>query len=280
MSTSAGLRTPRVAAPPIPALRTLVVLTADGVRRRGRTIAAWGLALGAMSALMLAIWPFVDGQIDDALASYPEALKEAFGLSGMTTAEQYVDAEMLSLVVPFAVALLAVRCVATATVGAEDRGELDVLLTLPVPRFAVATSAVLAAALVALATLVIGWTLACLGSLLAGAGADPLVLARGYLNVWPLAVLAGALALLVGGRLRGSGPVTGVAAGSLVAMYLLDLVGRLSGALEPLRTFSAFAYYGSAIRDGVQVGHVAALLVAATGACAVGAALWQHRDVG
>ena len=68
------------------------------------------------------------------MRSYPEGLKQAFGIQTLDTVERYVDAEMLSLIVPFAVAFFAVRCVTRATVGAEERGHLDTLLSLPVSR--------------------------------------------------------------------------------------------------------------------------------------------------
>jgi hypothetical protein len=41
-------------------------------------------------------------------------------------------------------------------------------------------------------------------------------------------------------------------------MYVIDLLGKLAPAIEPLRAVSAFRYYGSAIQDGIDVSHVLA----------------------
>ena len=87
-----------------------------------------------MSALMAVIWPSIQDSMDRLMDSYPTGLKEAFGIERLDSLEHYVDAEMLSLIVPLALAFFAVRCVAAPTVGAEERGHLDALLALPLPR--------------------------------------------------------------------------------------------------------------------------------------------------
>ncbi len=67
--------------------------------------------------------------------------------------------------------------------------------------------------------------------------------------------------------------------GTAVAMYVLDLVGKLADALEPLRTISAFRLYGNAVRDGLDPSHVAALCGAALLLACVGAVLFDRRDL-
>ncbi len=47
--------------------------------------------------------------MDELMKSYPDSLKEAFNISELNSVEAYVDAEMLSLIVPLAIAFLAVR---------------------------------------------------------------------------------------------------------------------------------------------------------------------------
>ena len=57
---------------------------------------------------MAALWPSIEGSMDKLMDSYPERLKEAFNIHALTSVEAYVDAEMLSFIVPLAVAFLAV----------------------------------------------------------------------------------------------------------------------------------------------------------------------------
>lgn len=69
----------------------------------------WGLGLGSMTALMAAIWPSIEGSMQELMQNYPPALKQAFGITELGTVEQYVDAEMLSLIIPLALAFFVIR---------------------------------------------------------------------------------------------------------------------------------------------------------------------------
>ena len=62
-------------------------------------------------------------------------------------------------------------------------------------------------------------------------------------------------------------------------MYVIDLVGKLADPLEPARAISAFRYYGSAIQNGLDVSHVCGLTLVALVLAAVGAVLFERRDV-
>jgi ABC-2 type transport system permease protein len=73
--------------------------------------------------------------------------------------------------------------------------------------------------------------------------------------------------------------VTGVAAGTLVAMYVIDVVGKLADPVEPLRYLSAFRYYGSAIQDGIDPGSVAVLIITGIVLAVAGALLFERRDI-
>jgi ABC-2 type transport system permease protein len=65
-------------------------------------------------------------------------------------------------------------------------------------------------------------------------------------------MLFGGLALLAAGVLHRAAAVTAVSVGTLIAMYIVDLVGKLAGPVAPLRYASAFKDYGSAVRDGID----------------------------
>jgi ABC-2 type transport system permease protein len=237
------------------------------------------MPLGAMSALMAAIWPSVEGTIGDALENYPEGLKEAFNIREITTVEAYIDAEMMSLIVPLAVAFLAIRIVTRAVPGAEEQRYLDTLLAAPVPRPALLAGAFVVAATVTAVVLAVSTLLTWIVAVLVGTDASLLILARGAANVWPLAMLFAGIAALAAGLLHRSAPVTAIATGTLVGMYVIDLVGKLADELEPLRYVSAFRYYGSAIQDGIDPLAFAALALAGMALAAAGALMLQRRDV-
>jgi ABC-2 type transport system permease protein len=87
------------------------------------------------------------------------------------------------------------------------------------------------------------------------------------------------LTALACGRLHTGAPVTGIAAGTLVGMYVIDIVGKLSEPMEPLRALSAFKYYGSAIQNGIDPLAFAGLALAGVALAAAGAVLLERRDI-
>jgi ABC-2 type transport system permease protein len=258
---------------------TLRAVIRRGLRDNRRALVSWGGPLGAMSALMAALWPSIEGSMDTLMDSYPDKLKEAFNIRALTSVEAYVDAEMLSLLVPLAVAFLAVRVVVRMLSGAEERGYLDIVLTAPVARRTLVAGALSVAAAVVAAVLVVVTVMTWLAGTLVGADPSLVVLGRGMLNVWPLALFFSGVAVLATAWLHTGGPVTAVAAGSLIGMYVIDLVGKLAEPIEPLRALSAFKYYGSAIQDGIDPFAFGGLVLAGAVLAMAGAVLFDRRDV-
>jgi ABC-2 type transport system permease protein len=246
---------------------------------RRHSLLAWGIPLGLWSAFIVVIFPSIKDALSKAVQSYPEALKEAFGISQLTSVEQYLQAEMLSLIVPLALDYLAVRAIASGLTGAAESGRLDVLLSVSVSRARLVAAGFLATAIELAVVLVITVVLTCLGSLAAGAGLSFGPALAGYANVWPLALLfAGFGAIAAGFSLR-TRVVTGAVAGLLVTMYVIDLIGRLDPDLSGIRYISVFMYYGNGVEDGIDPLAFAGVTVAAALLAAIGAWLFEHRDL-
>jgi ABC-2 type transport system permease protein len=246
---------------------------------RRRSLLAWGIPLGLWSAFIVAIFPSIEDALSKAVQGYPEALKEAFGIGRLTSVEQYLQAEMLSLIVPLALGYLAVRAIASGLTGAAESGRLDVLLSAPVSRSRLVAAGFLASAIELAVVLVIAVALTCLGSLVVDAHLSFTSALAGYANVWPLALLfAGFGAIAAGFSLRTS-VVTGAVAGVLVTMYVIDLIGRLDPDLSGIRYASVFKYYGNAIEDGIDPLAFAGVTLAAVALAAIGAWLFERRDL-
>ena len=274
-SRAAGAAT--AAAPPS-AWRSFVALVRRGLRDGRRTPLTWGGPLGAMGVLYSALYPSIEGQLNDMISNYPSSLKEAFNITDLATFDAYFDAEMLSMIAPLAIAFFAIRQITKATVGAEEAGHLDVLLATPVPRRRLVAAAFTVAAVLSVAILAVVLVLTWASALIAGA--DPALpgLVRGMANVWPLAVAFAGLATLVAGITRGGARVTAISVSVLGLMYVMDLAGKLAD-MEWLRVPSAFRYYGSAVQDGIDPAHFAGLVVAGVVLAAVGALLFERRDL-
>jgi ABC-2 type transport system permease protein len=249
------------------------------LRERRGSLASWGLPIGLFSAFIVAIYPSVEDSLKKVIDNYPSGLKEAFGIGELGNVEQYLNAEMLSLIVPLAVGYLAVRSLASGLSGAAETGRLDVLLSAPVSRARLVASAFAATAIEVAAVLVVSLALAMAGSAIAGAGLSFGSALAGFANVWPLALLAAGIGIVVTGFSLHTPVVTGVTAGALVAMYVIDLLGRLDPGLDWIRYASVFRYYGTAIEDGIDplsfIGVAAAAVVLAW----AGSWLFERRDI-
>lgn len=270
---------PRAALRPPPPARVLLALVRRGLRDRRRAPLTWGGSIGALCALEVAIWPSIESSIGKAVQGYPKALKEAFGIAELNSVKAYLDVEMFSLILPLAIAFLAVRCVAAMLSAAEEQHHLDTLLSAPVPRRVLTAAAMAVTGLTVAAVLAVVAAVTLLASLAAGAGLPAGALVAGLALVWSLAMLFAGLAALAAGLLHRAVLVTAIAMGAAVAMYVLDLVGKLAGAAEPLRYASAFRYYGSPLRDGMDVAAAAGMVAVGLACAAAGALLFDRRDV-
>jgi ABC-2 type transport system permease protein len=169
--------------------------------------------------------------------------------------------------------------VANDLAGAAESGRLEMLLSAPVRRSAICAAAFASAAVEVAAVLALTLVLSLLGSLVAGSGLDLADALAGFAAVWPLAlVAAGAVVVLSGFSLRTS-VVTGAAAGFLVAMYVVDLVGKLDTGLSGVRYASIFHYYGNAIESGIEPAAFVGLAAFGVLLTIGGAALVERRDI-
>ena len=254
------------------------------VRRRRFAPLAWGLPLGLMAVLVVAIFPSIERsqELEQLIDSYPEALKSAFEISDASfqTIQGYMQAEMFSMIVPLTASVYVIRALADGICGDERRGALDVLLSAPLTRgqlvwgLLAGTIAVLAAILAVLGVLM--WAAA----LLFGVDLPARDVAAGVAGMLPLAVFFAGVAAVLAGVLHRSGPVMGIAAGTLLAMYLLEVLGAVSDVLGPVQALSAFHYYGAPIQEGIHWPEFLGLWVAGLVLVAVGAALFERRDNG
>jgi ABC-2 type transport system permease protein len=257
----------------------VAALAAAHLSDRRRSLLAWGLPLGAMSAFIVAIFPSIENSLSKVVEKYPSGLKEAFGIGELTNVEQYLHAEMLSLIVPLALGYLAVRAVASGLAGAAETGRLDVLLSAPVSRRRLCAAGFLATAVELATVLAITGLVTGLGSLLAGAGLEAGPAAEGFASVWPLALLFAGLGVVACAFSLRTSVVTGAVAGVLVAMYVIDLVGKLDPGLDWVRYASVFKYYGNAIEEGIEPLAFVGVTLAAIALAALGSWLFDRRDI-
>ncbi len=253
-------------------------------RRKRFAPLAWGLPLGLMAVMVVAVFPSIQGssQLDELIKAYPDALKEAFGISdaSFSSISGYLAAEMFSMIAPFTAAAFMIHAIATGISGAEHRGVLDMMLSAPARRRHLLAGQLSGAAAILLAIALVLGVLTQTAAYVFGVDLPIGDTLAGILNLWPLGLFFGGVTVLLAGLTRRAAVVGGGAAGVLAVMYLMEVLGKLSDAFGAVDGLSAFHYYGSAIEDGLDLGSFAILVVAGALLGAAGCVLFERRDVG
>jgi ABC-2 type transport system permease protein len=260
-------------------VRELAVIARWHFRELRRSALLWAVALGALSALEVAIYPSVHESLSKAIESYPHALREAFNVGDFSTVQSFLDAEMFSLIIPLAAGFFAVRSTTRALAAAEERHWLDVLLAAPLTRTQLTLGA-LGGTAAALALMLVATALPTeLAGVVVGETVPVGLLAAGLAGVWVLALFCAALAALGSGLNGSAAAVTAGAMSVLVTMYTLNLAGKLAPSVDAIRWASAFRYTEAAVQDGLDVAGVAGVLAVGSLVAAAGVALFERKDV-
>jgi len=248
-----------------------------------RALIGWSIGLAATIVLELALYPTVrDNDMSALLDSYPESVKQLFGLTDFATGTGYVRAELFSFVLPLMVVVFGVLWGSDAVAGEEDRGTIDLLLANPISRRRVVGEK--AAAVVAGLGLVSTVMAAALVLASSAFSADVPVarLGAASLMAFALAAVFAILGLALGAATGKRGLARGVGAALAISACLLSALGPLASWLEPWRVASPWyhALGVDPLGHGVPVGHLA-LLVLSAGVLTVGAAeAFDRRDLG
>jgi ABC-2 type transport system permease protein len=264
-------------------LRNVFLKTLADTRR---ALVWWSLGLAGMVALMIAVYPTVrdNPQLNKMVRDYPQALKAFIAFGGeldYVSGAGYLGSELFSFMVPLLLLVAAVGAGARAIAGEEERGTLDLLLANPISRRRVVLEKLAALAVeIGLLALVL-WV-----SLLVGVRAVSMDVSAAHLagattSAALLALLFGALALLLGAGTGRRGVGIGVAAAGAVAAYLVNSLAALVDALDPLRKASPYYHYAASdpLRHGLSLGHAAFLVVLAALAAAAAVLVFDRRDL-
>jgi ABC-2 type transport system permease protein len=232
-------------------------------------------------ALIAAIFPSIEGsdELDELVESYPEPLKELFGLGSgsLTSGPGYLDSELFSFMLPLLVLVLAIGSGARALAGEEDAGRLELLLAYPLRRSrAVLAKAAAVAAQVVAVCMVIFVALSVLDPVF-GLDLPHGRLAGALVALAGLGILHGWVALAVGAAVPSRALAIGIPAALAAAAYLVGGLHALADWLDPFRFLSPFWWIGSAPLQNGADGWGVLVVFAAAGAALVAASLLVER---
>lgn len=264
------------------------VIFRETLRRTWWQMLYWGAGLGAMAMISTAMVPLFDAmKIVDLLRGLPPVLLAASGLdadvSAFATPEGIITVGFFG---KFALIFAAYPVVMgmRVTANEEDEGILDVVLSLPVPRWQMMVEKFAAYLLTIVVIAAMVYAGLWLGTQLIDVPLDMNRMAPMVLNLVPVLTLVMALTMFVAAVLRRRQVSLAVVTAFVLGSFMLDSVAGMveSSAATLLRRLSVFSYYdpGGVVQNGLVWTNVAALLVVS--ALLVAAALWffERRDVG
>lgn len=258
------------------------------LRRQWRTGLWWGIGFGIIGLYTIAVVPNVDvlEQYTALLETMPPVLLQMLGAENaqaMATPGGFLGFSFYGYMMLFFSAFGVISGLNIVS-SDEDRGVLDVVLSLPIPRWQLMLERFLAyvviAAFIAL--------LATVGIII-GTFTTEIAYDYGRIIVASINMVAGvavvmAFTALVTGITRNRAVAAGAAAIFVIASYFIDALG--SAASESLagigRAISYFSYYNGAstLLEGLNVGNFLVLIAATVVAVGLGMFFFQRRDVG
>jgi ABC-2 type transport system permease protein len=261
-------------------------VTVRTLRDGSRSLIGFAAYIVVLVAAIVAIYPSLghNPSLAKLVQSYPETLKAFIGFGGVVDYSSgigYLGIELFSLMLPGLLIAAAVGAGARAIAGEEEHATLDLLLANPISRRRVALEK--AGAMFLTLSLLSLVTFAALAVATAAAGMDVTLghLAAAAFAVELLALLYGALALMVGAASGRSGLALAVAGAAAVAAYLANVLGSLVPALAPLRQASPLYQYAAVdpLRHGLTFEHAAPLAITAALLVAAAVAAFTRRDL-
>lgn len=259
---------------------TIALLT---LRERRRQLVWSTLGMVLLVGLVVAIWPsYRDTDIGAIYGELPESMQSVFGLEGSTfSGPVFVQAELMSLMVPLVLVGLAISMGASTISGEVASGRMDVLLATGLTRQRLVLGRLLGIAFqLAMVTAASGVTLT-VGGAFVDLGLDVGNVVAAYLLAWLLALLYGALSLAVACWLQ-RGAAVGIVSGIAVTSWLVSSLGSAVESLEPASRVLAFHAFteGPPLVRGLDLGNLTFLvgeIVVVAVAALVGI---TRRDVG
>lgn len=238
------------------------------LRFRRNGIIGWGLGVSMLPLMYISIYPQFAEQMEAFQELMDLAIYQAMGIS-MADFEGYAASTVINIA-PVIVGIYAILNSTGTLAGEEDDGRLELIVTLPVPRWQiVATKAIATGIALFLILLIVGLisagTMAVFLSEIETA-VTPVGFLIGILSAWPLVMATATIGFFFGAV----APSRRIAALLTTAVFMVSYFGNnLAGLVTSLETIQPFFphYYFDATAEvlinGPQAGDVLILLAVA-----------------
>lgn len=225
------------------------------------------VSAGAMFAFALmytALFQSFAGSIDQLTESIPEAVEAVVGDIALgATPEGWLGLELYSLLLPFTLASLTIGFGSAAIGKEEESCTLELLLASPVSRTTIFFQKALAVATLPALVAVSAWLGVALGTLVFPFEVSLVNTFWASAATWVLALVFGALSMLVQSLSRRRVVGLGVAVAALVFTYFAEIFANLISWLDNLRYISPFHYVDGQVvlLEGLDGGYLALMVL-------------------
>lgn len=263
---------------------------AETLKRHMLTMLYWGIGLGLLTWVQIVALPDAAAlqQMGDLLETLPAWMIEPFfgtDMAYIATPEGYVAAQYFAVMLVL-LGAYAVFAGMNVSANEEEKGILDVSLSLPVSRTQFLAERLAAFVLLTLCVVALSYAGLWLGVVMTPAmsGLDLNRMFSGMLNMVPGMLLVLTFTVLLGAVFARRSYVMGGAWLFLLGSYFLDLVakGAPGSVFNQLSAVSFFHYYDgiAAVRDGLNPTNVGILGGAALLCVVLAFVAFPRRDVG
>ncbi|QPC84780.1 ABC transporter permease subunit [Phototrophicus methaneseepsis] len=261
---------------------------ANTLRRSWRQILMWGGVLGAFGFLITVIIQDVDAlkQYAAVMEDMPPALMQAFGVSSentLATPEGYI-AFGAFLYGAFIMAAFGVAAGTALTINDEENGILDMVLSLPIPRWRIIAERFAAYIIVTFGIAMLLFAGLFIGGQVSAFELDYGRIFASCVNLLPFTMLTIAVTALLATLLQRQGTVIAVAAVFVIGSYLLNFLGSSASdtILADLQGLSYFYYFDSegTMMQGIAWGNFLGMVAVALALIGASVYFFDHRNVG
>ena len=263
----------------------------ETLRQSWRAVLYWALGMGAMALFVVAIVPDVNGlaEMRKLFESLPPFLTAALGvatpedLQFITTPEGFLATVFFGkMALLFAIYPLVMGL--RITINEEDEGIMDVVLSLPVPRWRVVTEKFLAFALSAVVVVVAMLIGFWLGVQVTHQDLNSGEILSSVINTLPIMLFVLACTVFIGVAVRHKKMAIAIAVIFILYSYSLDSIGTMAAGsfAENVRILSFFKYYDNmgTMRSGISFLNAGGLVAAAALLMGASLWLWERREIG
>lgn len=256
-------------------------LLVQELRFRRNAIIGWGLGLCLFPIVYLGIYPSMAEEVQS-LADLE--IYQAMGVS-IGSLKAWI-ASILFLFVPLLIAAFAIVNGTGTLAGEEEDGRLEMIVTLPLPRWKIVTAKAIALSVATFIVLLI----VSLASALVFLAIESQVetdltatqLVSGMLATWPLAFTVGMISMFLAAFCSRRRVAALIAAVILIVSYFGSNLSGMATALEPFEPLFLLTYLdstGQAVTQGQPPGDVLVLLAVGLVAFALALIFFQRRKL-